>query len=1082
MRSLLLLLLCGACLHTTAQKRTIVMPDGHSLLINIVKVDQQGRYVYTAEAQKCIMWDAKTGRQLYTFRYNGGDAVSGLAISPDGSRLAIVASGYVQLFSTTTGELITSSKVYSNYTDAAFSADGATIYAADDGVHALDGKTLIERSVVKSNIDYKARLWTLPDGRVLLVGSNQYDVFDAAITSRLSTNKLPGGADYQNFTYLPRQGYLVGWDNNAGVDFYAVATNPKRGTIKTAAYDAAVIPSQNTNEILITGPETTAGFMALDAYDTETFKLTTRYTNANIKQYHVPKTGWFDGDRKTVWLNGYNLASQYNLAVKKPVRMLEGYAASLGMDVFNPMDYRYATGKLVINTNDENLKTVDLTRMVPIQHMALKLRPDAIVASATTDTVAVFEGEKMQWRAGAKTLRPATAFKGGGVLFSGDGKTLYYNIVENAKNKTILMRLNTTTGTKQSLIEVGGFSRLNPQASGRLLAGFETMYGKNTASVWELASGKRLFAKDYTADGDYDEQYAAVSADGNRALFVRRNKFSIYDVAGGEALLSKEIRTIDKFGSAAANSDLSLFLSGTQRGELTAYNGNGVKKYEFQAHNSTIRRILFSPDDKLFYTVSYDNTIKVWEGATGRFIGTLYLFKDSNDYVFMDAAGRFDGTQEGMQKVYYLNNGKDLPLDKLFERYYTPNLFARAVAGERFAPLDDNDLRPAPKVRLSYGSITRNLEVGDDKPTYQNTTGAAEITIAADAGTDAVDEIRLFHNGKAVTLTTRNLIVADDGRTATATRKYSVTLLPGENTFRGIALNSQRTESDPDEISVVYKTASAGGAAPVNTKAVSGPVATVDKEAVLHLVVVGINAYKNPAMSLNYALADATAFKQEIEKDAKTVLGSVKTYFVTDAGADKAGITAALAQVKAGARPQDVFIFYYAGHGVINNSDKEFYLVPNDVADLKNAGAELVQKGISAKYLQGLAVDIQAQKQVFILDACQSAGAFETMLSNDGTQQKTLAMVARSTGTHWIAASGSQQFANEFSALGHGAFTYVLLQALKGSALINGMITVNGLKNYLQTGVPELMKKYNGAAQYPASFGFGSDFPLEVKK
>jgi uncharacterized caspase-like protein len=152
------------------------------------------------------------------------------------------------------------------------------------------------------------------------------------------------------------------------------------------------------------------------------------------------------------------------------------------------------------------------------------------------------------------------------------------------------------------------------------------------------------------------------------------------------------------------------------------------------------------------------------------------------------------------------------------------------------------------------------------------------------------------------------------------------------------------------------------------------------------------------------------------------------------------------------------------------------------VSNLKNVQEELETKGISAKILQKYAVDIQAQKQLFILDACQSAGAFNEMLSADGDQQKSIAVVSRSTGTHWMAASGAQQYANEFSQLGHGAFTYVLLEALKGSAAADKMITVNGLKNYLQQGVPELMKKYSGTLQYPASYGFGNDFPVEIVK
>jgi hypothetical protein len=58
----------------------------------------------------------------------------------------------------------------------------------------------------------------------------------------------------------------------------------------------------------------------------------------------------------------------------------------------------------------------------------------------------------------------------------------------------------------------------------------------------------------------------------------------------------------------------------------------------------------------------------------------------------------------------------------------------------------------------------------------------------------------------------------------------------------------------------------------------------------------------------------------------------------------------------------------------------------------------------------------------------------------------------------------------------------VLLEALKGSAAADKMITVNGLKSYLQQGVPEFMKKYSGTLQYPSSYGFENDFPVEIMK
>jgi hypothetical protein len=481
------------------------------------------------------------------------------------------------------------------------------------------------------------------------------------------------------------------------------------------------------------------------------------------------------------------------------------------------------------------------------------------------------------------------------------------------------------------------------------------------------------------------------------------------------------------------------------------------------------------------YTVSTDQTIKVWQPATGKLLGTIYLFNDGNDFVFVDQYGRFDGTEGGIKRMYYYRNRIKVNLDVVYEKFYTPNLYQRLINGELFPPLDII-INPQPKARISYAQVTRNLDVVDDKnPVYKNTTGVAEITVNASAENDKIDEIRLFHNGKIVNLATRGLFVTDN-TTGTDSKKYTLNLLPGVNNIRAVALNSQRTESEPDDITVSYKGGSQNYVPAPGNKGVSGVIDVVDKDATLHLVVVGINAYKNPKMSLNYALADATAFKDEAERDAHTMITNVKTYFVTDDKADKSGIIAALSEVQKTAKPQDVFMFYYAGHGVISEKNKEFYLVPNDVVDLKNVDEALAQNGIPSKMLQQYAIDIAAQKQVFILDACQSAGAFAKLMANDGDQQKSLAVVARSTGTHWIAASGSQQFANEFSQLGHGAFTYVLLKAMKGEAASNKMVTINGLKNFLQVQVPDLMKKYNGTPQYPSSYGLGNDFPVEVMK
>ncbi|MBK6966517.1 MAG: caspase family protein [Bacteroidales bacterium] len=496
-----------------------------------------------------------------------------------------------------------------------------------------------------------------------------------------------------------------------------------------------------------------------------------------------------------------------------------------------------------------------------------------------------------------------------------------------------------------------------------------------------------------------------------------------------------------------------------------------------------IRAITVTKNNRFMFTNTQEFKVKLWDLDNRKLLATLYPIPATGDWAVVMPDGHFDASPAAQKDIYFVKGLNTFPLEILYEQFYTPRLLPRLLAGEVFDPVDAelDNLKKAPVVKISYEQLTRNLFVEDDGlPSYTNTTGLAEITVNATSEDDKIDEIRLFHNGKIVNLATRGLFVTDDA-TNTDSKKYTINLTPGQNSFLAIALNTQRTESKPDEILVTYQS----GSVPANIKPITpvngGAIDKVDKNATLHLIVVGINHYQNQKMVLNYALADATAFKDEMEKDAKSVITNIKTYFVTDDLATKTGITAAFGNVQELAKPSDVFVFYYAGHGVIGK-DKEFYLVPNDVSDLKNVQAELETKAIPAKLLQQYAIDIAARKQLFILDACQSAGAFNEMLQADGDRQKSIAVVSRSTGTHWMAASGAQQYANEFSQLGHGAFTYVLLEALKGSAAADKMITVNGLKNYLQQGVPELMKKYSGTLQYPASYGFGNDFPVEILK
>lgn len=458
------------------------------------------------------------------------------------------------------------------------------------------------------------------------------------------------------------------------------------------------------------------------------------------------------------------------------------------------------------------------------------------------------------------------------------------------------------------------------------------------------------------------------------------------------------------------------------------------------------------PELFLFDTQKDEQAARIWLDAKGE------------DWVAASYLGYFQGTANALAKLAYVEGERRVPLDSRFATNYDPRLFGRLMDM-------DGRIEPPPAPNLAVPSITialagtgsRGLVVEDDLPAHTVEGDQATIEVAALAGSGHVTDLRLYHNGKLVANRSRGLVVEDDPALDETKATFTVALLPGPNDFRAVALNDQKLESAPAEMRLLREgpTESAGGIG-------------------LHVLVVGIDAYQNPRYNLNYAVADAEAFVEALKEHAKDIFARVEVTTLFNEEASRTALEAAFGRAQLTAGPRDVFVFYYAGHGVMSeDGERNFFLMPAESTQLYGTTVELASRAVSSSQLQAWSRDIPAQKQLFLLDACQSAGALEAVAVRGAAQEKAIAQLSRSTGTHWLAASGSEQFASEVEELGHGVFTHALIEGLKGAADSgDGRVTVNELKSYLEAQVPELTRQYKGTPQYPASFGSGQDFPL----
>lgn len=461
---------------------------------------------------------------------------------------------------------------------------------------------------------------------------------------------------------------------------------------------------------------------------------------------------------------------------------------------------------------------------------------------------------------------------------------------------------------------------------------------------------------------------------------------------------------------------------------------------------------------------------------------TLFITED-NEWVCWAHKGYFACTSSGSQYFgWHVNRGIDKLADfytaeQYFEILYRPKQMEKSISqGRRIEEIlkeEGERIFDLSKLhRPSAGFFSTEKMLNDSKVSYSSGKLVTEqrtlpVTIEVFDGGGGVKEVNIYQNDKLV-ISDTELKTSDEDQKVTKT--YNLDLVNETNEFKVVVINYQKIESRPEVLTVEY-------------------VGQVIATSSLHILVVGINKYQNAAYSLNYAQPDAKAFVNKISEHGQRIFKTINKVEIYDEDATKEKIVLGFKSIIAKAKPEDVFIFFYAGHGSLDEDHKDkdgdspFYFVPADVTKLYGDPQQLQNKGISGNELRDYLLQIRSTKQIVLMDACHSGGALKSMnVRAVAGDEKAIVQLARSSGVVWIASSGTKQFATEFDVLKHGVFTYALLEALDGKA-DNGdnKITVNEIKFYMEERVPELTKQYGGQAQYPTGYIHGNDFPIAVK-
>jgi hypothetical protein len=213
----------------------------------------------------------------------------------------------------------------------------------------------------------------------------------------------------------------------------------------------------------------------------------------------------------------------------------------------------------------------------------------------------------------------------------------------------------------------------------------------------------------------------------------------------------------------------------------------------------------------------------------------------------------------------------------------------------------------------------------------------------------------------------------------------------------------------------------------------------------------------NAEINVAYAVNDAAIFRQYAINTMGVSESNV--YFASNATSGEMrrliDLTAKLLE-KIG--PKSELIFYYAGHGLPDESTRVPYLIPVDV-DGTNLTAAIKLSDIYSKFGNS-----GAGKITVFLDACFSGGGRnQGLVAARGVRMK--AVTEEITGNMVVfSASSGEQSALPYNREKHGLFTYYLLKALQETS---GDINYEQLAESVRKGVSVSSLRENGKEQDP---------------
>lgn len=1054
-------------------KLETVIQKGHNATVKAVAVSKDGKFLATGSRDRSVkIWDVETERELRSLL--GAElTLNSVAFNPSGNNLAATsADGTMRVWEVNTGkEIYVSPKETKYLTSVAFNHDGSLLAYAGypDSAYILNTNSWEVIKKIAVNADQGSgigiNLQFSPDGKYLSIGEDNrtakiYLTNNWTLLYTLTPKEgwCGGCGTFTSFSNDSR--YLVRLPRNTKPEIFDLNTGERKLVIEKYYDDVTGVAFLGDTMIATSNRESIHFWNASNGAVLDSFKLAEK---PEINEIAFNSSG-----------THLYTAEDGNVAVEWDLRT--GSIDNVFSGILNDLD----NGGLDYDPN--NYWESYIARYLRLKNMIL-LSPDGKnILKGKSGTLAqlwdITSGEALKNYSGhTKAVICFDYSKDGKLLVTGDGagKAILWDVATGKPVKTF-------DSHREPLFEV----KFNPESSELTTASWD-----GTVCIWNYKTGEKIS----TIDLDNSSAYSLNYAPGGLYLVTGRlgKSLDLWET-DSKTIVRSFIGHTDVVSSIAFGPDPKLMLTASWDGSARLWDiTTGMMVKKFKGNQGALHACLFSNDGKNILTAGDDRKIRIYNISTGKEIkvleghqaeitsldlssdGTMlasasldgsvkfwdllkgkeffeHITLSDGDWMARTSEGYFNATPGAREMIHFVKGMENYGADQFFDMFFRPELlpeiFKTRGATGHIQKMDEVLVKsPPPVVKIAANIL-------DD-----HARAVVHIKIINSGG--GVDEIKLLHNGKAIPFDASR-IVMPMAKEQFVVYTDTFTLVGGTNTFAVTGFSKSRVESPVSEVRLFSE--------------------MTERSAVCHVMVIGIDKYKNTNLSLNYAREDAEAFADVIQHKGKNIFEKVVVHALFDEQATRKNILDTLDSISEIIYQHDVFLFFYAGHGSM--TEEKFYFIPNECTRLYET-EHLSKEALEASLLQEKFTKIKALKQIIILDACHAGGSVELLSTRGALQERAIAQLSRSAGIHVLASAGSEQTAKELKELSHGLFTFVLLQALNGGAdgaPHDGKITVYELKSYLDDQVPTLNEKYTGKPQYPYTFSRGHDFPIVVEE